>query len=162
MFHRASQILKMFVSGGAWLFALGSLAQVLGYFALSWFVPESERYCQVWAAHLDGQLYEPVGLTYRGLNGQILAAGEAAIVLAGLVFSCLTHPTLRWIGHGGLIAWAAIWVANAFWFLSLAPTGLHGMRAAIIAVLFVCTVLRAYPHAVMHTNQAAGIQEYAA
>jgi hypothetical protein len=135
--------LKGVVLTGAWVFALGTLMQVLGYFVLSWLEPVGNRYCQLWVSTIGGHVYEPIGLTYRGMAGQALAGGQAAYIIAALVLSLMRYATLRRIGHICLIAWAIVWLSNAVWFVLLGSMNFTGTDAGLIAALCMCTVLRA-------------------
>ena len=128
---------------GTWLFVVLTTAQVLGYFVYSWFVPHELRYCQVWAVSIGGKLHEPIGLTYRGLAGQVLAGAEAALVVTAMVLSLRRHLVLRRLGHVGLIAWACLWLVNEAWFFVLQSLTVRGLRLSMVSVFSACTVLRA-------------------
>ena len=143
MSRALAKIARILVIFGAWLFAVVTLVQVLGYFIWSWFAPLTHRYCHLWALNLGGRLYEPLGLTYRGSAGQLLAGGQAAFVIASLVLSLRSKAALRRLGHLGLIAWASLWLANEIWFFALEPLTVTAARLTMLTVLWACTVLRA-------------------
>jgi hypothetical protein len=95
---------------------------------------------------VDGVSYDAWAMTYTGTLGLMLAIVQTLVVGAAAVASALPRAgMLRWrrIGHGILVGWAALWLANLFWLFSIDHALGSFAQAALVGVLFGCTVARA-------------------
>lgn len=128
--------------GGAWLFAVGTLCGLVWFISQGW--PGSGRTTIV-STSVGENRYHGIGLTYTGMPGTILLWSEALVLLAAIVLSVLPRTPLRRIGHGLLIAWSALWVANFVWLTVVGGTWmlLWTIWPILLGVLFLCTLYRA-------------------
>ena len=93
---------------------------------------------------IDDRTYNAIGLTYSGLIGTVWLWSQAIIVLAAIVLSVLRGSRLRRIGHGILVAWSALWFANAVWLPALDGSWVvASILGVLFGGLFLCTVVRA-------------------
>jgi len=127
--------------GAAWFFMLFSLTHLAWVISVKWADPAGVT--SLYQTTVDGSTYRAWGLAYPGTFGLLLAITQAAVVTAAAVMSLRLKPQTRRLGHGILIAWAALWLLNL---VRLAAIDLHVdslCQASIMAFLFAGTVYRA-------------------
>jgi hypothetical protein len=132
---------RHFVLGGAWFFAVASGLFAAGAGASQLIRPDPRS--TLYGTYVEGERYEALGLTYDTPAEHLLAVAQAIFVFASLVLSTRRRLALRRIGHVGLILWAGLWLANMIRFLYVEQLPFTVIIAALIGVLFACTVLRA-------------------
>lgn len=127
--------------GGAWLFALGTLVMLIVCIGArhagggDWIIASTT---------VGDTTYRAIGLTYQGGVGTALAWVEAVVLLSAIVASVLPAVMIRRIGHGVLVAWAALWLAAGIRLVAI--DGLWWLWAIWIVpmgLFFLCTIVRA-------------------
>ena len=166
-----ASVVKVLVSGGAWLFVVCSLLTLVITLCTGALLPDSVS--RVWAAGVDSEsgetfvsiiqipipgeelsfaeahgnaqaLNEAIALTYRGRAGMWFAACQAALVATFMIMSTRRRDVYRRLGHLGLSAWAALWLGNVLWMMITASVSATQIAFGVMLFLFVCTMLRAY------------------
>ncbi len=137
--------LQRTMTGLAWLFAVGTLATLVLILVLHW--PGTGSSSAIMSIAADGRDHKGFGVHYVGVAGTALVAGEALLVLSGIVLSVLRRATPRRIGHAILVAWAALWLVNAVYLAFAAASGLTAFYTALLItvplLMFAATVIRA-------------------
>ncbi len=129
----------------AWLFALGTLLTLVLILVLHW--PGTGSSSAIMSIAADGRAHKGFGVHYVGVAGTALVAGEALLVLSGIVLSVMRGATPRRIGHAILVAWSALWLANAVYLSVAAASGLTVLDTALLItvplLLSAATITRA-------------------
>ncbi len=127
--------------GGAWVFAAGTLGILIVFIALGW--PGEERMTLA-SSTVDETPFYAIGLTYAGLPGTVLLWAEAVTLRAAILLSVLPGERLRRTGHGLLVTWATLWLANAVWLTALSGMWwLWLIWPLTFGAFFLCTAYRA-------------------
>ncbi len=137
------KLLGSLASAGAWFFIVVSLVHLVG--AVAYKMVEPAGSFKMYHTVVGGVSYDAWAMTYTGTIGLLLAMGETLLVAAAVATSILPASMLRWrrIGHGVLVGWAGLWMANFFWLFSVDHELVSFAQAAMTAVLFACPVARA-------------------
>jgi hypothetical protein len=122
-------------AAGSWFFALCSIAAI----AMVLIMPADGSVPHIFGAWVDGTLFTGMGLTYPGVAGLVLAIAEATAVLAGLVLTLSPAPVARRAGLIVVIAWNALWLANAIYFVCVAGRPVWLPLTIAFAAFFACT-----------------------
>ncbi len=127
------------VTGGAWLFALGSL------FPLFWIVADGGADGAVFRANVEGGTFTVPLLTYSGGVGLLLIWAEIFAITGAFILAAAPRVPLKLarIGHGVLIAWSLLWTLGT-WRLALVGPGFWTFQALFLSVLCGCTLWRAW------------------
>ncbi len=126
---------------GAWIFAVGTLAALVGMAWARW--PGADSTSHIMGVSVDGETYAGLGFRYEGIPGTVLILAEALYLLAGIVMSVLPRTRLRRIGHVMLVAWAGLWLGNAVNIARLGGSSIFVVWIGLLGLLLVCTLLRA-------------------
>ncbi len=127
-------------TAGAWFFAVGSLITLVVLIASGW----PGAHATMASTTTGGKTYNAIGLTYPGAIGAVWLWSQACIVFAAIVLSVLPGNRLRRIGHVILVAWSALWFANAVWLPALDGAWVvASVLGALFGSLFLCTLIRA-------------------
>lgn len=131
--------LPRLATGGAWLFAIGSL------FPLLWLINDGAADGHVFGTTLAGHTYTIPLLTYSGGIGMLLIWAEILAIAGAFILTAAPRVPLKLarIGHGVLIAWSALWTLGT-WRLSVIDPGFWTVQALFLSVLGACTVWRAW------------------
>lgn len=114
-----------------WAFVLWSVYLVTRYGIATFFDPTTT--CRIMAVSTGERMHSAIGLTYHGVGGAVLVAVEVIGVLAAMV---LTRSRVTPVRRGALLvvlAWAALWLANALWLGEIAGWR-HPVRITFVAV----------------------------
>lgn len=133
----------MLMTGGAWLFALGTLATLVVLATLHW--PIATTQTRIASTTTDGHTYDAFGLTYIGVGGAVLLWTQVILLLSAIIVSTRSATWPRRAAHVMLVSWAALWLANGLW-LPLMDEGNEVTALAVggvLGALLVCTVYRA-------------------
>ncbi len=138
--HKIMNAVGRAATGAAWFFALGTLGGLLFFISQGW--PGTGR-TTVASTTVGDIQYNAIGLTWTGRPGAVLLWFEAVIIAAAIVASVLPAMTLRRAGHGLLLAWSALWLANGIWLTSYGgPWWLWPAWVGVLGFFFVCTLYR--------------------
>ena len=126
---------------GAWIFAVGTLAALVGMAWARW--PGTDSTSHIMGVSVEGETYAGLGFRYVGIPGTVLILAEALYLAAGIVLSVLRRNRLRRIGHVMLVAWAGLWLGNAVNIARLSDDFWPIVWIGLLGLLLVCTLLRA-------------------
>lgn len=138
LFDGKSDLTRL-ATGGAWLFAIGSLLP------LFWLISDGGADGAVFAAHVGDRSYSIPLLTYSGGIGMLLIWAEILAVAGAFILSAAPGVPIKLsrIGHGVLIAWSLLWTLGT-WRLSFFSPGFWTFQALFLTVLCGCTLWRAW------------------
>jgi hypothetical protein len=131
--------LAKLATGGAWLFAIGSL------FPLVWLMSDGGANGAVFKTSAGGNEYTIPLLTYSGGIGMLLIWGEILAVAGAFILTAAPRVPrkLARIGHGVLIAWSVLWMLGT-WRLATVHPGFWTFQGVFLTALCGCTVWRAW------------------
>jgi hypothetical protein len=125
----------------AWFFLISTLGTLAYMFWIQW--PGVDSQSQIMSTMVDGERYTGLGFGYRGVGGLVLIVVETGFVLAATIMSVLRQPRWRRIGHGALIAWAALWLGNTIYLMSIDGSVFWITGIVLYSFFLLCTIIRA-------------------
>ena len=134
--------LHTLASAGAWLFIAGSLFGLAG--AVFTLIKGADNEFVVFSTMQGDTRYTSWLLTFRQREGLALALTEVLVVSAAAWGSLSRSASVRRSSLLVLLAWCALWLANALRMVLIIPIGLFWSLLAAIAVLFMCTLARTF------------------
>jgi len=138
-------------TAGAWFFAIGSLIALVVFIALGW----PGAHATMASTTTGGKTYNAIGLTYPGAIGAVWLWSQVFIVLTAIVLSVLPSSRLCRIGHVILLAWSALWLANAVWLPALDGAWVvASILGVLFGSLFLCTLIRASRRLFLFDNES--------
>lgn len=126
-------------TGGAWLFAIGSLIPLL------WLMSDGGADGAVFRTSVGAREYSIPLLTYSGGVGMLLIWAEILAVAGAFMLTAAPRvpPKLARIGHGVLVAWSLLWTLGT-WRLAAITPGFWTFQSLFLTALCGCTVWRAW------------------
>lgn len=131
--------LARLATGGAWLFAVGSLMP------LFWLMSDGAADGAVFQSVVGDHSRTIPLLTYHGGVGMLLIWAEIFAVAGAFILTAAPRVPLKLarIGHGVLIAWSLLWTLGA-WRLAAFSPGFWTLQSLFLTSLCGCTAWRAF------------------
>lgn len=126
-------------TGGAWLFALGSLIPLL------LLMSDGGADGAVFRTTIGDRAYSIPLLNYSGGVGMLLIWAELLAVAGAFILTAAPRVPIKLarIGHGVLVAWSLLWTLGT-WRLAAITPGFWTFQALFLSALCGCTVWRAW------------------
>ena len=127
--------------GAAWFFIAFSLTYLVWVVGTKWTAPAGLT--TLYQTTIDGEVHAAWGLSYEGAFGLLLAIVQLGVLVAAVLMSLLKTDKWRRVGHGVLVAWAALWMMGL---LNLAvEDGTLGtlLQTGVVSLLLGATLYRA-------------------
>jgi hypothetical protein len=131
--------LEKLATGGAWLFAIGSL------FPLLWLISDGGAYGAVFRTTVGDHARTIPLLSYSGGIGMLLIWTEILAVAGSFILTAAPRVPMKLarVGHGVLVAWSLLWTLGT-WRLATYSPGFWTFQALFLSVLCGCTIWRAW------------------
>lgn len=131
--------LEKLATGGAWLFAIGSLLPLL------WLISDGGAEGAVFRTSVGDHSRTIPLLSYSGGIGMLLIWTEILAVAGAFILTAAPRVPVKLarIGHGVLIAWSLLWTLGTWRLAAFAP-GFWTLQAVFLSALCGCTIWRAW------------------